>query len=106
MKKYNLQNYINGWFIGNFIPTIIDTNQFEVAIKKYNSGDIENSHYHKIATEITVIVSGKVSMNNIIYEENDIILIHPNEKTDFICLTDVTTCVIKTPSIMGDKYND
>lgn len=106
MDTYNLKNYTNGWFIGNFIPTIIDNNNFEIAIKRYNANDKESAHYHKVATEITVIVSGKVMMNNTIYNENDIIVIYPNEKTDFVCLTDVVTCVIKMPSVMGDKYND
>jgi hypothetical protein len=43
-------------------------------------------------------------MNNIEYRQDDIITINPNESTDFKCLTDVTTVVIKIPSSKGDKY--
>jgi quercetin dioxygenase-like cupin family protein len=104
MTKFNLNDYFKGWFIGNFDPSIIKTYDFEVAIKKYKQGDYEQVHYHKIATEITVIVLGKVIMNNIEYVEGDIIKIDPNESTDFKCLTDVTTVVIKTPCVKNDKY--
>ena len=43
-------------------------------------------------------------MNNIEYSEGDIIKVEPNESTDFKCLTDVTTVVIKTPCVKNDKY--
>lgn len=104
MEKNNLENFIKGWFIGNFKPTLYNTNDFEIAIKRYKKNDYEESHYHKIATEYTVIINGKVIMNDIIYKKNDIIIIKPNDKTNFKCLTNVTTVVIKTPSVEDDKY--
>lgn len=103
--KNNLNEMVKGWFVGDFEPSVLKTNQFEVAVKKYKKGDKENRHVHKIATEITVIVEGEVKMNNEIYKTNDIIIINPNEDTDFECLKDTTTVVVKTPSILGDKYN-
>lgn len=104
MTKYDLNEYFKGWFIGDFNPSILKTNDFEVGIKKYKKNDYEPHHHHKIATEITVIVAGKVIMNDIEYSEGDIIKIEPNESTDFKCLTDVTTVVIKTPCVKNDKY--
>lgn len=106
MEKNNLNDFIKGWVVGNFQPTLLNTDNFEVAIKRYNTGDYEESHYHKIATEITVIVEGEVKMNGIKYKKDDIITISPNEHTDFKCLTDVVTVVIKTPSINNDKYKN
>jgi hypothetical protein len=100
----NLKNFFNGWVIGDFSPTLFNTGDFEVAIKRYNAGDYEESHFHKIATEYTIIIDGVVLMNNIEYRQDDIITINPNESTDFKCLTDVTTVVIKIPSSKGDKY--
>lgn len=38
--------------------------------------------------------------------EGDIILIEPGEFTKFKSVTDSTTVVVKTPSIVGDKYID
>ena len=104
MKKYNLKNMIKGWFIGKFEPTLLDTDLFEVAVKRYKEGDSEERHTHKIATEFTVIISGNVIMDGNEYGEDDIIVIEPNQSTDFKCLTDVVTLVVKTPSIKDDKY--
>jgi mannose-6-phosphate isomerase-like protein (cupin superfamily) len=104
MNVNNLKNFVKGWFIGNFEPTLLNTNDFEIAIKRYNTGDYEESHHHKIATEFTVIVEGEVEMNGVKYIKDDIITIQPNESTDFKCITDVVTVVIKTPSANNDKY--
>lgn len=106
MNINNLKNFVKGWFIGNFEPTLLNTNDFEVAIKRYNAGDYEESHHHKIATEFTIIVEGEVEMNGTKYIKDDIIMIQPNESTDFKCITDVVTVVIKTPSANNDKYTN
>ena len=104
MEKYSLNDMFKGWFIGNFEPTLFKTNDFEIAVKRYKKDDYEESHVHKIATEYTVIVDGCVKMNGIEYNKNDIITIKPNEYTDFLCLTDVITVVVKTPCVKNDKY--
>lgn len=104
MKIFNLSHMIRGWFAGDFSPTAFQTKDFEVGIKHYKAGDFEKAHHHKLATEITVIISGQVKMNGITYSTNDIIVIEPNETTDFECLTDVVTCVVKSGSFSNDKY--
>jgi len=106
MKKAVFKDFIKGWFVGNFEPSLIKTNDVEVAIKEYKAGDYESSHYHKIATEITAIVSGSVEMNGLRYVAGEIIVIEPNERTDFKCLTDVVTVVVKYPGANNDKYVD
>jgi len=104
MKKYQKENFIKGWFIGNFEPSINKTKDFEIAYKKYREGDYENKHHHKIAIEITFIVSGIVEMNGIKYNNGDIIEIQFGESTDFKALTNVETFVIKYPCVNNDKY--
>ena len=104
MKTSKLDDMFNGWFVGNFKPTLIQTNDVEVAVKEYKKGDYEEKHYHKIATEITVIVSGKVKMNGIIYTKGDMIVIEPNEVTDFEALEDTVNTVVKYPGASNDKY--
>lgn len=104
MKIAKLEDMVKGWFVGNFDPTLIKTNDVEVAVKEYQKGDSEEKHYHKIATEITVIVSGKVRMNGIEYSKGDIIVIEPNEVTDFEALEDTVTTVVKYPGVKNDKY--
>ena len=95
-----------GWFVGPFEPTVFSLNEAEVAVKRYTAGEVEASHHHKVATEITVIVSGRVEMNGTEYGPDDIIVIEPGESTDFKCLTDVITTVVKCPYVKGDKYID
>ncbi len=104
LEKYNLDEMFKGWFIGNFEPSLYKTNEVEVGVKKYKMGEFENSHFHKIATEFTVIVSGTVEMNGIQYGENNIIKIVPGVSTNFKALTDVITVVVKLPGANNDKY--
>jgi hypothetical protein len=104
VKTYNLDDMIKGWFVGNFIPTVYSTNDVEVAIKRYKAGDHESTHFHKVATEITVINDGEVKMNGMIYKAGTIIVIEPNQATDFFAITDVTTTVVKIPGANDDKY--
>ena len=103
-KIDKLDNMFKGWFVGNFEPTVLATNDVEVGFKKYKKGEYEGSHFHKIATEITLILDGKVLMNNKEYVSGDIITIEPNVATDFKALTDVTTVVVKHPGANDDKY--
>lgn len=104
MEVFNLNDFIKGWFIGNFNPSIYSTNDVEVGIKRYKAGDSESAHFHKIATEFTVVVSGTIEMNGQVYSENDIIKIQPNTIADFKALTDVVTVVVKIPGANNDKY--
>ena len=104
MKLHLWSKFKGGWFIGNFSPTIIPSNEVEVAVKRYKSGDYDKSHYHKEADEVTMIITGVVRMNNKEFYANDIIWIEKNEHTDFLAVTDAITCVIKLPCVKGDKY--
>lgn len=104
MKVFQLEDMVKGWFVGKFNPTVLSTNDVEVAVKKYKAGDYESSHYHRVATEITVITYGQVKMNGVIYSAGTIIVIEPNQSTDFLALTDVMTTVVKYPGANDDKY--
>ena len=106
IEVFNLKEMFKGWFIGNFEPTLFKTNDVEVGIKKYNEGDMESKHHHKIATEFTVILNGIVEMCGKKYTEGDIIKINPGVSTDFKAITNVVTVVIKIPGQTNDKYID
>ena len=104
MKVNKLDDMFRGWVVGNFEPSLFQTDDFEVAVKNYKVGDYEEKHYHKVATEITIIGKGKVEMNGVEYNSGDIITIEPGEATDFKVLEDTITTVIKIPCVKGDKY--
>lgn len=104
MKLFKLKDMIRGWFVGNFEPSAFKTNAVEVGVKEYKKGDYEELHHHKIATELTLIISGRVKMSGQIYQKGDIVMIYPGEASDFEALEDSTTVVVKVPGANDDKY--
>lgn len=104
MRHDRLDTMTKGWFVGDFTPAVLQSSQFEVAIKHYEAGDHEAAHFHAQATEITAIVSGRVRMCGEEWIAGDILTIGPGETTDFLALTAATTVVVKTPSLTSDKF--
>lgn len=95
---------VKGWFVGAFQPIAFHSDAAEVGIKHYKAGDSEQAHYHKVATEITAIVSGKVVMCGQEFGAGDIIVLQPGDVTSFEALEDTVTVVVKTPGTLNDKY--
>jgi hypothetical protein len=104
MKLEKLNHMTRGWVAGDFEPAVLRTKAAEFAVQHYPAGAAEAWHYHKVATEITVIVLGEAEMNGRRLCAGDIVMLEPGEGADFRCLTDVTTAVLKLPSVIGDKY--
>ena len=104
MKVYHLSEMVKGWFVGDFEPAAIRTTACEVSVKRYDAGTKELAHVHKVAVELTLIVSGQVRMNGREFSAGDIIVVAPGETSDFEALTQTTTTVVKLPSAKGDKY--
>ena len=95
MRAARLENMVKGWFVGNFEPSLIKTNDVEVAVKVYHKGDWE---------ELTVVVQGKIKMFDRIFSANDIIVVEPGECTGFEALEDTINVVVKYPGANHDKY--
>lgn len=104
MKHHRLDEMVKGWFVGNFAPTAFAADTVEVGVKVYKAGDREAAHFHKLATELTVIVSGRVRMLGREWGANDIVTIEPGEATAFEAIEDTVTVVVKLPCVAGDKY--
>jgi HAD superfamily hydrolase (TIGR01509 family) len=104
IRTAHVNDMINGWFVGDFYPAVLKTKNFEAGMKSYKKGDKEDKHYHKVATEITVIATGKVIMCEKIIGAGEMILMEPGVATSFEALEDTITFVIKTVSVKGDKY--
>jgi len=106
LERHPLEGYTKGWFVGNFNPTLIASDDVEVAIKYYKAGEHESSHHHKVATELTAVVSGRVRMSGEEIGPGEIVRIAPGQSTDFTALTDAVTVVVKMPCVAQDKYID
>src|SRR5262249_60810894 len=99
----SLNEMVGGWIVGNFEPSCLKTAACEVACKHYEAGAAEAAHVHRVATELTLIANGRVSMNGRTFNAGDIIVLEPGEATDFRALEKSTTVVVKMPSVIGDK---
>lgn len=104
MLKEKLSNMTRGWFIGDFEPSLLKTKDFEVGILTHKKGEEWPKHYHKIATEYTVLLSGSMTICGELIEPGTIFILEPNEIADPIFHEDCTVIVVKTPSVIGDKY--
>jgi hypothetical protein len=103
MKFNKIVDMKLGWFIGDFFPAVHESKHFEVAYKEFKAGDLEDEHYQLVATEITLITSGRAKIGDFILEKGDIVTIPPLESAAFEALTDVTLVAVKFPSIASDK---
>jgi len=106
MKTFKESEMHRGWFVGSFSPTCLDTDGAEVAVKRYKKGESEPAHHHKVASELTFVVSGRVSMNGVEYSQGDIVLVEKGDSVSFKALEDSVNVVVKAPCVKGDKYLD
>ena len=104
MKVHRLDDMKRGWFVGDFDPTLFATDAVEVAVKDYEAGEAEERHLHKVATELTAVVSGSVRMDGRELAAGDIAVLEPGEACDFLALTDATVVAVKLPGAKDDKY--
>jgi hypothetical protein len=104
MKVSRIEDMTKGWFVGAFEPSVMWTNACEVALKRHSAGYSDEAHYHEIAAEATVVVSGHARMMGRDCGAGDIIVVEPGETSNFLAVTDVVLVVVKIPSVHGDKY--
>ena len=104
MNHSRLEDMMKGWFIGGFSPAAFKTDACEVAVKHYKVGEKEVAHFHKIATEITLVLSGNIRMLGKQWTAGDIITLSPGEVTEFEAITDAINVVVKVPGVLDDKY--
>ena len=103
MKISTVDMYDRGWFIGNFSPALVQNVDFEICLKVFEEGDSEIAAFQKVATEVTLVVSGEIQINGVRIGSGGICLVEPGETADFIAITRSTVIGIKFPSIKDDK---
>ena len=106
MKIHKISDFKGGWFIGNFEPTLLKTEQFEVCYKLHVKGEVWPKHYHLIATEYNCLVQGSMIIQGVTLKPGDVFVIDPLEVADPVFLEDCHIIVVKTPSVPGDKYEE
>ena len=56
MKSLSMKDMKRGWFVGSFEPAALKTDLCEAAVKHFSAGEAEAAHFHKIASEVTVVI--------------------------------------------------
>jgi hypothetical protein len=105
MKVYDIADMHNGWFIGNFEPSVCKSEHFEVAHHKHPAGYETPRHTHKLAMELTYILKGVLDIRGQILKSGQMFLYEPFEIADAKVLEDVELIVVKWPSFPSDKYS-
>ena len=100
----NISEMFRGWVIGHFEPSIFKTSDFEIGVLNHKKDEVWPQHYHKIATEYNILVSGSMSTCGKELTAGDIFIIEPYEVSQPIFHEDCVVVCIKVPSIPGDKY--
>jgi hypothetical protein len=92
-----------GWFIGDFDGAAHRTKDFEVTYQK-NPRSQTASQIHKLAHEITLVISGRQICNGQMFEAGDICILEPGDISQIEYLEETEVVTIKTPSVPSDKH--
>ncbi len=114
MDKRNLNEFTNGWIVGNFTPAIINCENCEVGIQTWSVGDYSQPHVHLITNETNIVLDGMVEfkiqkINSdqpaeiIRLNKNEILTIPSGYVARFLSITDSRMLVIKDQSKQYDK---
>lgn len=103
MKVTKLNTMRGGWFIGNFEPSVLKTDTFEVGLMSHKKGEAWPVHYHAKANEYNVLLEGRMIIQNTELNIGDIFVIEKMEIADPVFLEDCKVLVVKVPSVPGDK---
>lgn len=103
MERLKLENYVNGWIVGDFSPSVIRTSELEIAVKHFSLGEKEPEHYQKLAIEATFVLTGKIRMGGEYLSSGEGLLVKPEVALDFEAMQDSIVLAIKIPSLPNDK---
>lgn len=104
MKITKITDYLRGWFIGNFDPSLLKTPDFEVGLLTHKKDENWPSHYHKKSVEYNVLVTGKMIIQGKELNSGDVFILDKDEISDPIFLEDCTVVCVKVPSVPFDKF--
>lgn len=99
----SLNSYIGGWFLGNFEPSLLRIDSFEVCVVSHRKMEATTPHYHTQSEEINLILDGRLMVSGRVLEKNDIFVYSRFEISDVEFLEDSRLLVVRVPSAPNDK---
>lgn len=103
INQCDFADYVRGWIVGDFQPSVLKVNDYEVGILTHKKDEQWDFHYHSNMTEINLLVRGHMMLNEKVIKQGDIFTLVPNQVSCPKFLTDCLIVCIKTPSVIGDK---
>jgi hypothetical protein len=105
LKKLRLSDSgARGWFVGDFPEAVVQTKDFEVCYQTNCQTYDVRDHYHKIITELQLVVRGCLVVNGEEFRPGDICLIEPGDEYCSHYLEPTDVVAVKFPSRPDDKY--
>ncbi len=105
MDRCRLEDFVGGWIIGDFEPSLLKTDLFEACLKIHYRDEPIDRHYHEKTIEYNTLVSGEMIVNGEHLTPNDVFVLKQGECVHAEVLTEeARVMVIKVPSIPGDKF--
>ena len=103
VSRARLEDYVGGWIVGDFKPSIFNSKEFEVGLKRLKAGYSEPEHFQRKATEVTLVVEGECWLNGEKLRAGDILIVPPGIAGEFYAETDSVLLGVKSPSLPEDK---
>ena len=105
MKKLRLSDSgARGWFIGDFPEAVVRTKDFEVCYQTNSQDYPTDDHYHKVITEIQLVIRGCLVVNGEEFHAGEICVLEPGEEYRSYYLEPTDVVAVKFPSVPDDKY--
>lgn len=103
MTVHNIDDFTNGWLIGDFEPSILNTKSFELGVHKCKAGLRGVDHFHKLSTEYNVVITGKIIANGKELGPGSVFVFEPCEISSCEFLEDTILVVARNSSNPQDK---
>lgn len=103
MRTRRLDEFVRGWVVGDFTPSIHRNQHVEVAVTTHLAGEPTFPHLHKESTEINIVVRGSLEANGSQLGPKDIFIYERGETCFVDFIEDTTLVVIRFPAAPNDK---
>lgn len=103
MKTFRIEDFTRGWVIGDFSPSILRTDKFEVGLLREAKGSRPSPHFQRLATEYNILVEGRMTICGEEVVSGDVFVIEPLEVVEPVIHEDCIIVCVKTPSVPSDK---
>lgn len=104
IQVHRIEQFVGGWFVGNFVPSLFRSKEIELGFKHFEAGDTEPEHFQCESTELTFVVKGDCRIGDRKLGAGDIAQIPPGLSASFEAFSGVDLIVVKFPSTPEDKF--